>query len=180
MKLSLFKGIIIGTACNKVESLIVRDLFSSFNDCILLSLNWIIHLAPIGIASLVIDACFEMNDFGSSFKRIGIFALVCSISIITYGTLVQIIILFIFMRGIKSKPFIYYFHFIEPAIIAAATTSGYVTMQTAIEVCERKLNMDTRISRFSIPFFVTLEVLTIIQIKLKKRRFKRKYTYINK
>lgn len=62
------------------------------------------------------------------------------------------------MRGFKSNPFIYYFHFIEPAIIAAATTSGYVAMQTGIEVCERKLNMDTRISRFSIPFFVTLEV----------------------
>lgn len=136
------------------------EIFRSFNDCVIKSLMWLVRLAPIGIASLIIEAVYEMNDMGGSMKRITIFALVCCSSIILFGTIIQAGLLLAFVR--RRNPFVYYLHFIEPAIITAATTSGYVALQKGIEVCTQKLKMDQRIAQFSIAFFATLEVINIL------------------
>lgn len=149
-------GILVGFASNilgkKVQ--IFQDFIRSFNDVIILCLTWLIMLAPAGVSSLIIEAVLEIEEFGSSFKRLGIFTLICSISLIFYST---IVVSLLFIIVVRKNPIKYYVHFSEPALFAFATTSGYVCIQKGIEVCEKKIGMDPRISRFSIPFFSILE-----------------------
>jgi len=57
----------------------------------------------------------------------------------------------------RQNPFKYYFYFLEPALLAAASTSGAVCMHKSLEICEQKLKMDQRISRFTIPFYTALQ-----------------------
>ena len=149
---------LIGIASNRLDTKLVRDFFRSLYDCSLLSLTWLIKLAPLGICSLIIEAVFEIEDFGTSVRQIAIFALVCTISIVTYGS---VFLIAIFMIIVRKNPIKYFYYFIEPVLIAFATTSGYVCIQKTIEVCENKLNMDSRIYQFCVPFFTIIEVLRV-------------------
>ena len=42
-------------------------------------------------------------------------------------------------------------------LLAFASTSGAVCIHKSIDICENKLKMDSRLSRFTIPFFTTLQ-----------------------
>lgn len=133
---------------------IFRDFFKALNDIIILCLRWLITIAPIGIASLIIDACFEVEDFGDSFRKIGLFTGICIAALLFYGVIVLCLLIFI---TIRKNPFPYYAYFLEPALLAFASGSGAVCIHKGIDVCETKIKMDTRVSRFGIPFFTALQ-----------------------
>lgn len=124
-------ALLIGLASSVLEekSKLFRDFFKSLNDVIILTLRWLITLAPIGIASLIIEACFEVEDFGESFKKIGLFTGICIAALLFYGVIVLSLLIFI---TIRKNPFPYYASFLEPSLLAFASGSGAVCIHKGV------------------------------------------------
>ena len=57
----------------------------------------------------------------------------------------------------KRSPLKLFWVFMEPMLLAFASTSGAVCISKSIEVCEEKLQIDERISKFGVPFFTALQ-----------------------
>jgi Na+/H+-dicarboxylate symporter len=149
-------ALLIGLATSVLDekAKLFRDFFKAANDVVILVLKWLILLAPIGIASLIIEAIIDIEDLGESFKRIGLFAGVCVAVLIFYGTFVLGLMIFVLTR---KNPFKYYYYFLESMLLAFASTSGAVCIHKNLEICEHKVKMDPRLSRFTIPFFTTIQ-----------------------
>ena len=131
-----------------------RDFFKSANEIIVLILNWLIVLAPIGIASLIMEAIIEIDDLGESFKTIGVFTGICVAILILYSLCVVSLLTFIVTR---KNPFKYYYYFLDSMLLAFATTSDILCIQKNLVICDTKVKMDPRLSRFTIPFYSTIQ-----------------------
>ena len=131
-----------------------REFFRSCNDVVILVLRWLILVAPLGIASLIIEAIYEVDDLGESFKKIGLFTGLCIVALLFYGFFVLALMVFVFTR---KNPFKYYLSFLEPMLLAFASTSGAVCIHKSIDICENELEIDSRMARFTIPFYTTLQ-----------------------
>lgn len=75
----------------------------------------IIHLAPIGIASLIVEAVLDVDDIEDSFRKIGLFTGLCTGVLVFYGVFVLSVLMFILTR---KNPFKYYIIFFEPVLLA--------------------------------------------------------------
>ncbi len=152
----LFFAILIGLSASVLDQKvqIFKDFFKAANDIVIQVLKWLILLAPIGIASLIIEAMLEINDLAESFKSIGLFTGLCVAALLFYGVVELAALLFIFTR---TNPFKYYYFFLEPMLLAFASTSGAVCIHKSLDICENKVKMDSRIARFGIPFYTTLQ-----------------------
>ena len=152
----LFFAILIGLATSVLETkgLLFKEFFKSANEIMIKCLSWIIICSPVGIASLIIEAVVDEDNVEEGFKKIGLFAAICSAALFFYAIFILAGLVLITM---KQNPFKYFLHFLEPALLAAASTSGAVCMHKSLEICEQKLKMDQRISRFTIPFYTALQ-----------------------
>ena len=152
----LMFALLIGLAASVLSSrvAIFKSFFKEANDIIILILRWFILFAPIGIASLIVDAILEVQDLVESFKAIGLFAGVVVLTLLFYCIVELGIMLFIVKRG---NPFRFFYYFLEPALLAFASTSGAVCIHKSLDVCENKVKMDLRIPRFGIPFYTALQ-----------------------
>jgi Na+/H+-dicarboxylate symporter len=149
---SLLLGLASSVLEGKAE--LFREFFKSCNDVVLLALRWLIILVPVGIASLIIEAVFEVDDLEASLKKIALFTGICVACLVFYGTVVLSVIFVAFTR---KNPLKYYCSFLEPALIAFCSTSEAVCIQKCVEVCDEKVKMDPRLSKFSIPFYIALQ-----------------------
>jgi Na+/H+-dicarboxylate symporter len=149
-------SILLGLASSVLEGKaeLFREFFKSCNDVVLLALRWLIMLVPLGIASLIIEAVFEVDDLGASMKKIALFTCICMACLIFYGVVVLSVIFFAFTR---KSPLKYYLSFLEPALIAFCSTSEAVCIQKCVDICDEKVKMDPRLSKFSIPFYIALQ-----------------------
>jgi Na+/H+-dicarboxylate symporter len=148
-------GLLIGLSTSVLDkkTSLFREFFKQTNDVLILILRWFILLAPVGIASLIIDAIFDVKDLGDSFEKIGLFALLCVATLLFYTIFLGVFI-YVFTR---SNPLKYFYYFLEPMLLAFASTSGAVCIHKSLDICESKLNMDPRLSRFTIPFYTTIQ-----------------------
>ena len=105
------------------------------------------------IASLIIEAVLGVDNLGESLKKIGIFAAVCSVTLVFYLTVVLGLMLLIFTR---RNPLRLYAIFLEPMLLAFASTSGAVCIHKSIDICENSLKLDKRVSQFAIPFYTAV------------------------
>ena len=122
----LFFAILIGLATSVLDDSkvkVFKQFFQSANEIFIQCLNWIILLSPVGICSLIIEAIDEIDSISDSFKKICLFVVICSGTLIFYGGFVLSALIFIVTR---LNPFKYYLIFLEPALLAFASTSGAV------------------------------------------------------
>jgi Na+/H+-dicarboxylate symporter len=149
-------AILLGLASSVLEekASLFREFFKSCNDVVIQVLRWLILFAPVGIASLIVDAVLDVSDLEESFKQIGLFTGLCVAALVVYGFGVLSLIIFVFTR---QNPFKYYVYFVQPALLAFASTSGAVCIHESLEVCDKKIKMDPRLSKFTIPFYTALQ-----------------------
>jgi Na+/H+-dicarboxylate symporter len=149
-------AILLGLASSVLEekAALFRDFFKSCNDVVILVLRWLILFAPLGIASLIVDAVIGVKDVTENVKQIGIFTGLCVAALLIYGLVVLSLLILAFTRQL---PFKYYILFAQPALLAFASTSGAVCIHESLEVCDKKIKMDPRLSKFSIPFYTALQ-----------------------
>jgi Na+/H+-dicarboxylate symporter len=145
-------GIAAGVIKEKGEAF--RSFIVSINEVVITVLRWLISLAPIGIGSLIIDAVIEIKDFQQTFKEVWIFAAVVAACCFFYSFFFQSVVVVLVTR---TNPFKYFPKFIEPVILAFASTSGAVCMHRSMQICEQKIGVNPAVSRFGIPFFTTLK-----------------------
>ena len=145
-------GIAAGVIQEKGESFCI--LIKSINEVFITILRWMIKFAPYGIASLIIDAVIEIKDFKQTFKEVWIFAAIVIACCLFYSFCFQAFLLFLIT---KTNPFNYFPKYVEPVILAFASTSSAVCMSRSMEICEQKVNVSPTVSRFGIPFFTTLK-----------------------
>lgn len=79
-------AVLLGFASSLLEKKaeLFRELFKSTNEVVTLILRWLILMAPVGIACLIIDAVLGVDDLVESLKIIGLFAGVCTGTLIFY------------------------------------------------------------------------------------------------
>jgi Na+/H+-dicarboxylate symporter len=149
-------AILIGLSASVLDTKVqvFKDFFKAANDIVILVLRWLILFAPIGIASLIIDAILDVDNLADSFKSIGLFTGLCVAAILFYGIVELALLLFLFTR---TNPLKYYYFFLEPMLLAFASTSGAVCIHKSLDICENKIKIDSRIARFGIPFYTTLQ-----------------------
>lgn len=121
-------AILIGLSSSMLEekSKPFRDIINSLNEIIVLCVDWLVKLAPIGVASLIIEACFEIQDFGESFKHIGLFVILCIAATVFHIVIVLSLLFFLVTR---KNPFPLYAIFFEPWLLSFATASDIVCME---------------------------------------------------
>jgi proton glutamate symport protein len=107
----LFFALLIGLASSVLDDSkvkVFKQFFQSANEIFIQCLNWIILLSPVGICSLIIEAIDEIDSISDSFKKIGLFVVICSGTLIFYGGFVLSALMYIVTR---LNPFKYYLHF---------------------------------------------------------------------
>ena len=152
----LFFAILLGLATSILadEASFFKTFFSTANKVLVLILKWLITLFPIGLASLIASTILEIEDISESFRQIGLFTLICVLSILFYCFIILPLVIMVFTR---KNPIKYYWHFLEPMLLAFASTSGAVCIHKGIDICENKLKMNQLFARFILPFYTTLK-----------------------
>jgi solute carrier family 1 (high affinity glutamate transporter) protein 2 len=144
-------AIIIGMATGSIgeKGQSFRSLIQSINHVVMKVLRWIILLGPIGFISLIIDAVLNIN-LENNLKELAIFVVVVVSCCLFYGIIVLSVACFVFTR---KNPFKHYLNFLDPILLAFASTSSGVCIHRSIETCENKLYLNPIITRFSFPFY---------------------------
>ena len=83
-------AVLLGLASSLLEEKAeaFRDLFKSMNEVVTLVLKWLILMAPVGIACLIIDAVLGVENLSDSLKNIGLFTVICTCTLIFYVTVI--------------------------------------------------------------------------------------------
>jgi solute carrier family 1 (high affinity glutamate transporter) protein 2 len=152
----LFFAILIGMAAGasgkKGESF--RSFMEALNSIITIIIKWLISIAPIGFASLIVDSVVEMSDLSKNFKLLGLFALIVTSCCLFYGILILSTFGFVILR---KNPFRYYMDFSGSMLLGFTSVTSSVCIHKTIQTCEDKLKLDSRISRFCVPFYTAVQ-----------------------
>ncbi|XP_064635486.1 excitatory amino acid transporter-like [Lineus longissimus] len=126
--------------------------FQSCSDIVIKIMRWFLWYTPIGVCSLIASSIAGVSDIESTFAQLGFFILVVVAGIVIHQL---IIVQVIYIIVVRENPFPYYISLFRPWLTGFATTSTAVAIPEMYKCCDRK-KIDSRVSRFVIPFSVTL------------------------
>ncbi|XP_060600908.1 excitatory amino acid transporter-like [Ruditapes philippinarum] len=129
------------------------DFIQSVSDTVIVVVRWFMWTTPIGVISLIAVSIASIDSVEEVFAQLGLF-----IVAITVGITFQQLILMagIFFAFTRKNPYSYLISIARPWMIAFAATSTAVAIPEMMAACEDKNKIDKRISRFVIPFSVTI------------------------
>ncbi|XP_064596700.1 excitatory amino acid transporter 2-like [Liolophura sinensis] len=130
-----------------------HNFFKSAVEVVLKLLRWISWFTPIGVASLIMVSILKVDDLQTRFLQLGLLVLV-----VTVGVLFQQIVFIplLYFLCFFSNPLRFLVNVFPAWCIAFASTSTAVAIPEMITCCERYHKVDERVSRFVVPFSVTL------------------------
>ncbi|XP_062575549.1 excitatory amino acid transporter-like [Saccostrea cucullata] len=145
----------LGTAAGKLgkKAQPFLEFFAVSTDVVLQVLRWFLWMTPFGIASLIAASIASTRDISSTFSSLALFLLTVTIGIVLHQALFLPLILFITTR---RNPYTYFISVGRAWLIGFAATSTAIAIPEMLNACENKNNIDKRVSRFVIPFCVTL------------------------
>ncbi|XP_046381640.1 excitatory amino acid transporter-like [Haliotis rufescens] len=146
---------IIGMAASalKDKADVFLKFFSAATEIVLLILRKFFWVAPLGIGSLIAVSVAGVSNITGTFSQLGMFVVAVTVGILFHSFVVLPAILFALTR---RNPYAYLLTIIRPCLIGFASTSTAVAIPEMLESCEVKNGIDSRVSRFVIPFSVTL------------------------
>ncbi|KAK7090118.1 excitatory amino acid transporter 1-like [Littorina saxatilis] len=146
---------VIGIAINKVKdkASIFLAFFSGATDVVIVIIRWFFWLTPVGVASLIAVSIAGVADISSTFSQLGKFVLTVSVGILLHQFIILPAILFVTTR---RNPFLFLVSIVRPVTIGFASTSTAVAIPEMLDACEETNKIDNRVTRFVIPFCVTL------------------------
>ncbi|KAL4220033.1 Excitatory amino acid transporter 2 [Mactra antiquata] len=129
------------------------DLIQSISDIVIAVVRWCMWTTPIGVVSLIAVSVAGIGNIEDVFAHLGLF-----IAAITVGILLQQLLFMsaIFFGITRKNPYKYLLSIMKPWMIGFASTSTAVAIPEMMSACEDKNRIDKRISRFVIPFSVTI------------------------
>ncbi|XP_048730939.2 excitatory amino acid transporter-like [Ostrea edulis] len=145
----------LGTAAGKLgkKAKTFLDFFAVSTEVVLQVLRWFIWLTPLGIASLIAASIAGTRDISGTFASLGLFVATVTIGIVLHQAIFLPLILFLTTR---RNPYTYFISIGRAWLIAFAATSTAVAIPEMLNACENKNKVNKRVSRFVIPFCVTL------------------------
>ena len=138
---------------DKVEP--VLKLFDSLNDIILQMVEYIILIAPIGVAALMAALIADFGGDASIFTALGAYAATVTVALLILLVGFYPLLIRIFTR-INIKKF---FHKMYPVqLFGFTTSSSAATLPVTLETAERHLGISTEVSSFVLPIGVTINM----------------------
>lgn len=144
-------GIAAGRLNRKVKVFI--QFFQGGTEVILKILRWVLWITPLGISSLIAVSIAGIQDITVVFEQLGMFVLAVTAGIVIHQFIFLPLLLITLTR---RNPFAYLISMARVWMLTFAATSTAVAIPEMLQACEHKNNIDKRVSRFVIPFCVTL------------------------
>lgn len=150
---SVVVGIAMSAAREKVQWLL--NIFMEFTQVMMLIVQFVVYLTPIGVFFLILARILEMEDILDVFSKLGLYiATACGGNLI-HGFLILPLIYFIFVR---KNPFKFIAN-IGPAIaMALGTSSSLAALPLNMQCCEENSKIDPRVTRFMLPLGATINM----------------------
>ena len=134
----------------------VIDFFDALNDIILKMVEFIIRLAPWGVAALMAGLVTDFKGDGSLFSALGLYALtVCAAMFIIMYAFYPLMIK-IFSRKVRVKAFLRAMYPVQ--LFAFTTSSSAVTLPVTMKTVEEELKVSKDVSSFVLPVGVTVNM----------------------
>ncbi len=133
----------------------VLTLFDSLNDIILKMVDFIIRLAPIGVAALMAGLVTDFKGDLSIFTALGVYALAIIFAMLLLMFLFYPALICFFTR-IKVKHFIKSLYPVQ--LFAFTTSSSAVTLPLTLETVEKELHVSKEVSSFVLPVGTTINM----------------------
>lgn len=154
----IFFAIFFGVAAltvprDKIEP--VLSLFDGLNDIILRMVDYIVRIAPLGVATLMAGLVADTGGDMSVFGALGVYALVVVVGmlILLLGFYPLLIRLFTKM---SIKNFIRSMYPVQ--LFAFTTSSSAATLPVTMEVVEKDLKVSSEVASFVLPVGVTINM----------------------
>ncbi|XP_033760828.1 excitatory amino acid transporter-like isoform X2 [Pecten maximus] len=146
---------LIGIALSKAgeKGKPVLDFFESLADIFLVILRWLLWFTPVGILSLIAASIASITELEEVFRALGVFVAVVTAGIVLHQLIIMPLIFFALTR---RNPYRFALQIGKAWMIGLASTSTAVAIPEMLAACEDDQKVDRRVSRFVIPFCVTL------------------------
>ena len=133
----------------------VIKLFDGLNDIVLRMVDYIILLAPYGVAALMAGLIADFNGEASIFSALGVYALtvIAALFLLLLGLYPLLIKLF---TRIPVRHFIRTMYPLQ--LFGFTTSSSAATLPLTLETVERELKVSDEVSQFVLPIGVTINM----------------------
>ncbi|OWF47182.1 excitatory amino acid transporter-like [Mizuhopecten yessoensis] len=147
--------LLLGIAINKAEGKgkPVLDFFESLTGVIMIILQWLLRLTPVGILSLIAVTTATIKDLGQDFRALGMYVGLMTVGISMHQLIIMPTIFFVFTR---RNPYRFAVQISKAWMMVFATTSTAMAIPEMLSACENHQNVDRRVSRFVVPLCVAL------------------------
>jgi Na+/H+-dicarboxylate symporter len=154
---SIVMGIAMSIIREKVPNLMKVVL--EFTNVMMIIIQWVIWLTPIGVFFLILAKFLEMDDILGVFARLGMYLLTVSVGIFIHGFIFLPSIYFLFTR---KNPLKFIGHMIPAIFTALGTSSSLATLPVSLQCVEERAKIDVRVSRFMLPLGATVKIMQMI------------------
>lgn len=156
---TIFVSILFGIgllAVGEVGKPLVK-LFEALNAVVLKITDWIMKLAPIGVAALFIQTLLSptLSDLGSFFANLGGYMFAVVVGLLVHGVVVLSVFLVIFA---KRNP-LDYFRALSPALLTAfSTASSSATYPVTLDCVTKEAGVSKESANFVLPLGATINM----------------------
>ncbi|XP_061198274.1 excitatory amino acid transporter 2-like [Saccostrea echinata] len=146
---------LFGIAASKLRNIVkpFLDFFYAVSHLVIMALNWIIMLTPIGVTSLIASAILKVSNLETVFNSLGMYVLALSIGM---GLHLLGVIPLLYFIATRKNPLYYIAVSLRAWMTVFAVASSAIGMPELLKVVETKLHVDKRISRYTVPLGVAL------------------------
>jgi len=149
--IALFLGIALVVGGERFRN--VRTLIEELQELCLRIVGWIMHLAPLGIAALLLQLVASQQ--GGLLLSLGHFIVVVTGTTLFHGLIVLPAILWLFTR---MSPLHFFKGAREALITAFATSSSAATLPVTLRCAEQHLHVKKDIASFVVPLGATVNM----------------------
>lgn len=154
----VFFSIFFGLAALMVPQEKVKPVlafFEGLDDIILKMVDYIIRMAPVGVAALMAALVVDFKGDASIFSALGIYALT-----VTVGMFILMIFFYPLLIHFFSKlPAMKFFRAMYPVqLFAFTTSSSAATLPVSMKAVEEKLNVSADVTSFVLPVGTTVNM----------------------
>lgn len=149
--IALFLGIALVVGGERYRNL--RNMIQELNELCLMMVGWIMRLAPLGLAALLLQLVASQQ--GQILKTLGHFIIVVTGTTLFHGVVVLPLILWLFTR---MSPLHFFKGAREALITAFATSSSAATLPITLRCAEQYLHVKKDIANFVVPLGTTVNM----------------------
>ncbi|MDR1584514.1 MAG: dicarboxylate/amino acid:cation symporter [Prevotellaceae bacterium] len=151
---ALFFGLAALTVSpSKIKPIIV--LFDGLNDIVLRMVDYIIYMAPYGVATLMAGLVTDFNGDISIFSALGVYTLTVIVSLLFIIFCFYPLLIRLFTK-IKPRKFLKSIYPVQ--LFAFTTSSSAATLPVTMDVIEKKLGVSQETASFVLPVGVTINM----------------------